>query len=152
LNPPPVSPYGLIQETLWPDRWKILLSCMFLNCTSRKQVEKILPRFFDLWPTPKDLLASDRNVLVEVIKPLGFANRRAENIVKMSAAFSQGDWNDIKELPGIGEYAAAAYGIFCLGLLGSEPPKDGALVKYYNWRKFHEKREEARRSNQEGQV
>jgi len=45
---PPRSGYGLIQEDLWPDEWKILVSCMMLNYTSRKQVEKILPSFFKM--------------------------------------------------------------------------------------------------------
>jgi methyl-CpG-binding domain protein 4 len=149
---PPRSPFGLIQEDLWPDKWKILLACMFLNCTSRKQVEKILPKFFYAWPTPEALIDSDRRALIDIIKPLGFANRRSENIIKMSKAYIYGIWSDARELPGIGEYAGAAYDIFCRGLLPAEPPKDGALVRYYEWRKLHEEREETRPANQEGQI
>ena len=31
---PPVSPYGLIQESLWREPWKLLVACMLLNKTS----------------------------------------------------------------------------------------------------------------------
>jgi len=35
---PPVSPFGLIEEELYHDPWKLLLACMLLNKTSGKQV------------------------------------------------------------------------------------------------------------------
>jgi hypothetical protein len=35
---PPVSPYGLIEEELFQDPWRLLLACMLLNKTSCKQV------------------------------------------------------------------------------------------------------------------
>lgn len=137
---PSRSPYGLIQEDLWPDKWKILLSCMFLNCTTRKQAEKILPILFKKWPHPQDLMSCDIEELRSIIKPLGFANRRSISIVRMSKSFLFDDWKDPRDLPGIGEYAGSAYDIFCKGVLGDSPPKDKALVKYYYWRKFHEER------------
>ena len=125
---------------------------MFLNCTSRKQAEKVLPTIFIKWPTPDALINADRQALVDTIRSLGFANRRSENIIKMSKAYISGAWKDVRELPGIGEYAGAAYDIFCRGTLPDAPPNDGALVRYYNWRRLHEEREETRPANQEGQV
>ena len=35
---PPVSPYGLIEEQLYDDPWKLLVACMLLNVTSGKAV------------------------------------------------------------------------------------------------------------------
>lgn len=35
---PPVSPYGLIEEYLYDDPWKLLVACMLLNVTAGKQV------------------------------------------------------------------------------------------------------------------
>lgn len=134
---PPRSPYGLIQEDLWPDRWKILLACMFLNCTSRKQAEKILPSFFKKWPTPQALISCDVNQLKDTIKSLGFVNRRSESILKMSKAFIQGNWKDPRDLPGIGEYAGTSYEIFCMGIIRPETPSDGILAKYHSWRVKH---------------
>jgi len=35
---PPVSPYGLLEEELYADPWKLLVGCMLLNKTSGVQV------------------------------------------------------------------------------------------------------------------
>lgn len=35
---PPVSPYGLLEEVLYQDPWKLLVACMLLNVTSGLQV------------------------------------------------------------------------------------------------------------------
>ena len=35
---PPASPFGLIQEALWKEPWKLLVACMLLNKTAGKQV------------------------------------------------------------------------------------------------------------------
>ena len=34
---PPCSPYGLVQEELWEDPWKLLVATIFLNRTTGKQ-------------------------------------------------------------------------------------------------------------------
>ena len=35
---PPASPYGLLEEVLYEDPWKLLVACMLLNVTSGLQV------------------------------------------------------------------------------------------------------------------
>ena len=35
---PPASPYGLIEEYLYQEPWKLLVACMLLNVTSGLQV------------------------------------------------------------------------------------------------------------------
>lgn len=135
---PPRSPYGLIQEDLFPDAWKILIVSMLLNCTRRKQVERILPELFQKWPSPKELLAANQLDVATLCKPLGFTNRRTQNIFRMTERFVTQDWNDVRELPGVGEYCARSYEIFCKNMLGSEPPNDHALLQYYLWRKMHD--------------
>jgi hypothetical protein len=68
-----------------------------------------------------------------LIKPLGFVNRRTDNIFKMTHRYLTGPWTHARELPGIGEYGATAWEIFCQGIFHDEPPKDHALVLYYKW-------------------
>ena len=136
---PPVSPYGLLQESLWPDEWMILVSCMMLNCTSRKQVEKVLPRFMKNWPTTALFLKANKEDVVALCRSLGFANRRTENLFKMTEAYVANNWTHARELPGIGKYAARAWEIFCRGELGIEPPADHALVRYWEYVKSYEK-------------
>jgi len=132
---PPVSPYFLLQESLWPNEWMILVGCMFLNCTTRKQVVNVLPEFTKKWPTPQSLVLCDRNELVEVIRSLGFYHRRADNIIKMTAKYLTTSWKHVSELPGIGAYAARSWEIFCIGEIGDDAPKDHALKEYHDWLK-----------------
>lgn len=135
---PPRSPHSLIQEDLYPNKWHILVSCLMLNCTSRRQVEKVIRPFFDKWPTPEDLLKADLQEVKRIISPLGFGQRRSETLVKLATAFIKDDWTDARQLPGVGEYAGRAYDIFCRGIIGSEPPKDHALVDYWRWITHHQ--------------
>ena len=135
---PPRSPYGLIQEDLWPNEWLILVTCMLLNCTTRKQVEKVLPEFRERWPTPQDFFKADWTDVGNLIGTLGFARRRTLNLMKMTERYLTGPWSDPRELPGVGEYAARAWEIFCQGELGDTEPKDHALTEYWRWRKYHE--------------
>lgn len=135
---PPRSPFSLIQEDLWPDEWKILVACMLLNCTTRRQVEKVLPQLFFQWPTASDMASADPTAVSKIISTLGFQNRRAQSLIKMSKVYVGGTWTHAKQLPGIGGYAAAAWEIFCRGSLPKDPPNDHALNWYYFWRKKHE--------------
>lgn len=134
---PPRSPYGLIQEDLWPEEWKILVACMLLNCTTRSAVEKVLPVLFAKYPDAKAMSVADHDELSQVIARLGFKNRRSSNLIKMSQYYLNGNWNHAKDLPGIGDYAAAAWEIFVKGTLPKDCPNDHALTYYYIWRKKH---------------
>lgn len=130
---PPVSPYGLLQESLWPSEWLILVSCMLLNCTSRKQVEGVLPEFTKRWPTPEEFSRADRDEVRSLIAPLGFKDRRTDNLIRMTEDFLSGSWEHVLQLHGVGDYAARCWEILCLGEIGDEPPKDHALVRYFEW-------------------
>jgi methyl-CpG-binding domain protein 4 len=134
---PPRSPLGLIQEDLFPSEWNILVACLMLNCTSRRQVEQVMPEFMRRWPTAADVAAADTSDLTEVIRSLGFGNRRANNLQALARAFLSGGWTDSRDLPHIGEYAGRAHDIFCRGIIGSEPPNDHALTDYWHWVQIH---------------
>jgi methyl-CpG-binding domain protein 4 len=108
-----------------------------LNCTSRKQVEKVINHFFQKWPDPESLLTSPVQEISDVITPLGFKDRRSKLLLKMSEGYIKNNWSHASELPGIGEYASRAWEIFIKNNLGNRPPNDGALVVYWNWRKKH---------------
>lgn len=137
----PKSPYNLLQEIYYPDPWKIMVCCMFLNQTTRKQVDKIRDEFFEMCPTPQKAISADREVMSTLLKPLGFQNRRTNNIKKMSQEFLDKQWNHVSELQGIGQYAQDSYNIFILGDLTVQP-NDKILNKYMEWRLEHEKREQ----------
>lgn len=134
---PPISPFGLIQEHLWPDGWKVLVCCLMLNRTKREQVEKIIGQFFVLFPTPQKFSEASRDIVINLIKPLGFYNQRYKNLLEMTLAFLKPGWVNAGELPGVGPYANAAYEIFCKGNLPIEPPNDHALKSYVIWCNKH---------------
>lgn len=104
-----------------------------LNCTRRVQVERCWPVFIALAPTPQALLSVDPTLVAESIACLGFKNRRTKSLYRMTEAYLCANWDHVRELPGIEEYAARAWEIFVKCNLGVEPPKDGALVRYWLW-------------------
>ena len=139
---PPKSPYNLIQEQLWQDPWKIFVACIFCNLTRRVDAEPYMWEFFERYPEPELALDADLDVLVAMISPLGLSKRRAKALIQMSDDYLNKDWrDDPRNLYGIGKYASDAYRIFCLGDWKSVVPKDGALVNYHNFLKFHENQE-----------
>lgn len=131
---PPRSPYSLIQEDLWPDEFKILVSCVLLNCTTRRAAEKVMVKLFAQYPHATDLAAADEDQLSEMIAPLGFRHRRAATLIALAKAYVLPGWRHARDLPGIGAYGAAAWDIFCRGRVPTERPKDHALAWWHDWR------------------
>jgi endonuclease III len=108
-----------------------------LNCTTRKQAEKVMPSFFKKWPNPLMFLKANEEEVSKEISALGFQNKRAKNLLKMTSAYTLNEWKHASELPGIGDYASRAWEIFFKNELGKHKPIDGALALYWNWRKKH---------------
>ena len=109
-----------------------------LNCTSRKQVDRIRDRFFELYPEPESAISVDPNEMAEVISHLGFKNKRTAAIRRFSRDWVELKWTEPKELYGIGKYAQDSWEIFQKGNLGVEPT-DGVLNKYLDWAKTQRK-------------
>ena len=68
--------FGLIQEKYWPDAWKILVCCLCLNLTTRKQMEPVVETLFQRWPTAESLAIAPDDELEEMIRPLGMQRKR----------------------------------------------------------------------------
>lgn len=126
------SPYSLLQEIYFPDEWKILVCCIFLNLTNRKQVDKMRDNFFTRWPTPESISESDYESLVAILQPLGLSKKRAKTIIRFSDEFINKDWEDPIELYGIGKYGQDSYDIFINDKI-IEDPSDHVLKKYILW-------------------
>ncbi len=92
--------------------WQHMVGVICLNQTSRKQVKKVLPEFFDHWPTPESLLRSRIIDIEEVIAPLGMRHVRAKRIYRMSIDFLNWNGDDATELYGIGKYGSDSYRLF----------------------------------------
>ena len=62
----------------------MLVCGMLVNVINRKQVDTIRDELFSKYPTPKDMMKAEHSDLVDIIKPLGLYNTRAERLVRMS--------------------------------------------------------------------
>ena len=92
--------------------WQHFVGVICLNQTGRIQVKRVLPEFFDKWPTPQKYLKSDKKTVIEVIKSLGFYNRRENAIRKMTQDFLTWDGEDATKLHGVGKYGSDSYELF----------------------------------------
>ena len=92
--------------------WQHFVGVICLNQTGRLQVKRVLPEFFDKWPTPEAFLKSDKKTVIEVIKSLGFYNRRENAIRKMPQDFLTWDGEDATKLHGVGKYGSDSYELF----------------------------------------
>lgn len=129
----PRSPIGMMQEDMWPDVWRILVTCILHNQTRRKQVDGVYQQMYDRYPTPEAMAAAEQTELAEIIQPLGFQNRRSATLIKFSMEYITKDWVTPRELHGCGKYAEDCYRVFCLGDWVNVRPTDNSLNKYVDW-------------------
>jgi len=138
---PPTTPHRLLQEKYWPNRWKVAVICIFLNCTRRASVEKIIDEFFEHYFSPQKFIESYENDkcredLIELIKPLGFKARRAKQLYEFSVDFLKLPKDQpILTCRGIGDYASQCDRMYFFKDLDDVPPNDTALVKVWHWLK-----------------
>ena len=79
--------FGLVQEALAHDPFRLLLAVIFLNKT-RGHVA--LPVFYELmerYPTPADLAAASMDDIVDIIQCLGLQNQRAATCINLAKAW-----------------------------------------------------------------
>ena len=123
----------IIQCFFWPNAWQVFCCCIFLNCTRRGQVEKVVWKFFELYPTPEVLLSTPDEEVQEVIRSLGFYRRRTTSLKRMSEDFVSKNWKRPEDLRSVGVYAATCYRMMFEFELGRHAPSDHALVDLWNW-------------------
>jgi endonuclease III len=129
-----MSPYELLQEIYHDDPWKSQVCCILLNCTRRKQVDQIREELFNTYRDASELSEADPIQLAELLRPLGFYNRRSKSLIRFSTEWITKEWDHPRELHGIGQYAADSWDIFYNNRLDIEP-NDGVLVKYLEWKR-----------------
>jgi A/G-specific adenine glycosylase len=97
------------------DPYAILVSEVMLQQT---QVARVVPRYeawMERWPTAGALAAATRAEVLSAWVGLGY-NRRALRLWEACRVVAQGGWpEDLRALPGIGPYTAAAVGAFAFG-------------------------------------
>src|SRR5436190_13701743 len=97
------------------DPYAVLVSEVMLQQT---QVDRVIPRyarFMQRWPTIGALAAASAAAVIVEWQGLGY-NRRALNLHRAARCVAEGGWpDDLRELPGVGPYTAAAIGNFAFG-------------------------------------
>jgi len=105
---------------------------MMLNQTSYKQVDRVRHEFFSRFDSPETLIKASDDEIIDIIRPLGFYNRRAKQWKKFSLAWMEWDGVNINDLPGVGKYASDSWKIFQEGVYDIEV-EDKELKKYLQW-------------------
>jgi A/G-specific adenine glycosylase len=97
------------------DPYAVLVSEVMLQQT---QVPRVVPRFeawMARWPTVEALAAASSSDVIRAWQGLGY-NRRAVNLHRAAQRVAGDGWpDDLTELPGVGEYTAAAVRHFAFG-------------------------------------
>jgi A/G-specific adenine glycosylase len=97
------------------DPYAILVSEVMLQQT---QVARVVPRYLEWlerWPAPAALAAATRAEVLAAWVGLGY-NRRALALHAAAAVVVRAGWpEDLRTLPGVGPYTAAAVGSFAFG-------------------------------------
>ncbi|KAJ0418093.1 5-Methylcytosine G/T mismatch-specific DNA glycosylase [Aspergillus carlsbadensis] len=83
--PPIDAPaFGLIQEQLAHDPFRLLLATIFLNRTRGGVALPVLFRVFDHYPTIEAMAAAEPSTLTSMINCLGFQNQRAKKCITLA--------------------------------------------------------------------
>lgn len=127
-----VSPYGMVQERVAKDElypWRIIVTCSLMNRTHARQVRPIMKVLFDMWPNAWCMARASPN-LEDLIRGLGFVNRRSTALRAMSSDYANG--TSPAACRGVGEFGQDALKVFVDGNT-SIHPRDGFLGKYLDW-------------------
>ena len=106
-----MDPNLMVQQQV-DNLWQHFVGVICLNQKGRIQVKRVLPEFFDKWPTPEAFLKSRKSTVIKVIKSLGFYNRRENIIRQMTKDFLTWDGEDATKLYGVGKYGSDSYELF----------------------------------------
>lgn len=102
------------------DPWKIMVSEIMLQQTRVAAVIPYYQRFLERYPTPKDLAQAPEQEFLAIWSGLGYYSRarnlqRAALQITANGGFPQ-TYEEIRTLPGVGDYTAAAIASICFSL------------------------------------
>lgn len=143
-----ISPYNTRQEEYRDDPWKMLMVCFMLNQTSHKQVDQVRHSFFDRFPNPESLAVANESEIAQMIRPLGFYNRRAKSwkefcLQWIDAVRKFGSTKipveELEKMKGVGRYALDSWKVFQLYEYDIEVD-DHVLNWYVDWARVEKER------------
>jgi len=112
----------------------ILVSEMMLQKTTVKQVQSLIHKFIERFPTPKHLASASVKEIEELITPLGMEHKRAVRYKKWAVIVVERYGGQIPDsekalisLPGVGQYMANS--VLCLAFGKDVPLLDTNIVR-----------------------
>lgn len=97
--------------------YEVFLAEFFLARTRSEVVSRVYPKLLEAYPSMDALRNTNRDDLVDVIRPMGFQNRRADALLEI-AEMTDGSLpkclNEMLQLPQVGRYGANATLCFAL--------------------------------------
>src|SRR5277367_186684 len=141
----PTSPdeFGLIQEKLRHDPWRMLVAVIFLNVTTAKMALPLLSQLLERWPTPEALSKGTQHQYFETnlanfeelsafLYPIGLYNTRAKRLIDFSTMWlSNPPQQDVlTKRKGLSKYPPTAIS----HLPGVRPPTDLANRRWESMR------------------
>jgi A/G-specific adenine glycosylase len=110
------------------DPYKLLVTEILLRKTTAFQVNLIYDKFFENYPTVKDLADADQEDLLDILNPLGMENKRSREFLEIGKFIMDvyegeipEDYHSLMEIYGVGRYTAS-------GVLCQAYKKDSAMV------------------------
>lgn len=97
--------------------YEVFVAEFFLSRTRSEVVGRVYPEFIEIYPTLDSLRNVDRETLVDIIRPLGMQNRRADALEQIPGLVGESlprTLNGLLELPQVGRYVANATLCFAL--------------------------------------
>lgn len=79
--------FGLVQERLSHDPFRLLIAVIFLNKTRGSVALPVFYELMDRYPTPADLAAANHEDVVKIIQHLGLQNQRARKCINLAKAW-----------------------------------------------------------------
>ena len=79
--------FGLVQERLSHDPFRLLIAVIFLNKTRGSVALPVFYQLMERYPTPADLAAAKQEDVVEIIQHLGLQNQRAKKCINLAKAW-----------------------------------------------------------------
>jgi len=107
------------QEFPWrstDDSWHALLAEVLLTRTRASTVSVVWQALVERWPTAAEMAGAATESVAAAVRPLGLTGRIAR-LQALAVAVAQGipqSHSELAELPGVGDYVAAAYRSFHL--------------------------------------
>lgn len=92
----------------WSDPYRLLITEILLQRTSASAVAAFLPTFFGRFPSWSELAEAHTEELGEMLEPLGLHVRRAETLSSLARVAETGLPDDLRALPGVGQYVDRA--------------------------------------------